>query len=98
MKWFITGGRCSGKTAFMKQKFKGGYVVLSDDNYARLCYSDYDVMIFTIIDDAYKDINPTKYEHLIKLGKHLKLGKKIKKQTKKREMQYLKRIKVKKNK
>jgi dephospho-CoA kinase len=97
MKIFITGGRCSGKTALMKQKFKSGYAVFSDDNYARLCYSDYGPP-FTIIDDAYKDINPTKYEHLVKLGKHLKLGKQIKKQTKKREMQYLKRIKIKKNK
>jgi dephospho-CoA kinase len=96
MKMFITGGRCIGKTAFMKQ-IESGYAVFSDDNYARLCYSRYDTL-FTIIDDAYKDINPTKYEHLVKLGKHLKLGKQIKKQTKKREMQYLKRIKIKKNK
>lgn len=97
MKWFITGGRCSGKTAFLKQKFKSGYAVFSDDNCARLCYSNYGVP-FTIIDEAYKDISPIKYEHLVKLGKHLKLGKQIKKQTKKREMQYLKRIKIKKNK
>ncbi len=96
MKMFITGGRCSGKTALMKQKFKSGYAVFSDDNYARLCYSRYDTL-FTIIDDAYKDIDPAKYEHLVKLGKHLKLGEKIEKQIKKskKTRKGIKKIKIK---
>lgn len=96
MKWFISGGRCSGKTAFIRGKLKSGYVVFSDDIYARLCYRDIDNLTFSTIDEVYKVDNPTKYKHLIKLGKHLKLGKQIKKQTKKREMQYVKRIKIKK--
>lgn len=96
-KIFIIGGRCSGKTAFIKQ-IESGYIVFSDNNYARLCYHDIDNRTFLMVDEVYKNINPTKYEHLVNLGKHLKLGKQIKKQTKKREMQYLKRIKIKKNK
>lgn len=97
-KIFIIGGRYWGKTAFVRKKFKSGYVVFSDDIYARLCYRDIDNLTFSTIDEVYKVDNPTKYKHLIKLGKHLKLGKQIKKQTRKREMQYLKRIKIKKNK
>ncbi len=71
-KMIITGGRCSGKTASIREKFKSGYVVFSDDNYARLCYCDNDKLTITTIDDAYKDISPIKYEHLIKLRKRLK--------------------------
>lgn len=96
MKRFMDG-RCSGKTAFLKQKHKSGYVVFSDDIYARLCYRDIDNLTFLTIDDVYKVDNPTKYKHLVKLGKHLKLGKQIKKQTKKSEKarKGIKKIKIK---
>lgn len=68
----IISGRCSGKSTLIREKLKGGYMVVSDDSCARLYYIDNEESTITIVDEAYKELSPIKYEHLIKLDELLK--------------------------